>query len=161
MAGPYDGAMTEPASTAPASTAPAAVSPLDEAVARVGDRWALLLVQALLDGPRRFNELAEALPGIDPNVLSKRLRHLEHERVLVSQPYSRRPPRFAYELTASGRELAGALRLLAQWGAERSGSADAEGPRHLACGTSLEARWYCPTCATPVEDDDAGDLRFA
>jgi DNA-binding HxlR family transcriptional regulator len=171
VAGPYDGAMTEPASSAPAptvpaaadraSTAPAAVSPLDEAVARVGDRWALLLVQALLDGPRRFNELAEALPGIAPNVLSKRLRHLEQERVLVSQPYSRRPPRFAYELTASGRELAGALRLLAQWGAERSGSADAEGLRHLACGTPLEARWYCPTCATPVDDDDAGDLRFA
>jgi DNA-binding HxlR family transcriptional regulator len=171
MAGPYDGAMTEPASTVPAPTAsaptappsaaPAAVSPLDEAVARVGDRWTLLLVQALLDGPRRFNELVEALPGIAPNVLSKRLRHLEHERVLVSQPYSRRPPRFAYELTASGRELAGALRLLAQWGAERSGSADAEGLRHLACGTPLEARWYCPTCATPVEDDDTGDLRFA
>ena len=136
-----------------------AAAPLDEAVARVGDRWTLLIVQALLGGPRRFNDLAAALPGIAPTVLSQRLKHLEREAVVVSQPYSRRPPRFAYELTASGRELAGALRLLAQWGAERSGEGD--GLRHVACGTPLEARWYCPTCARPVDDDDAGDLRFA
>ena len=149
MAAPYDVAMSEPA----------AASPLDEAVARVGDRWTLLIVQALLGGPRRFNDLAAALPGIAPTVLSQRLKHLEREAVVVSQPYSRRPLRFAYELTASGRELAGALRLLAQWGAERSGEGD--GLRHVACGTPLEARWYCPTCALPVDDDDAGDLRFA
>jgi DNA-binding HxlR family transcriptional regulator len=153
--------MTDPAPTAPVAPEPAAASALDEATARVGDRWTLLLVQALLEGPRRFNELAEALPGIAPNVLSKRLKHLERESVLVSQPYSRRPPRFAYELTASGRELAGALRLLAQWGADRSGSPDPEGLRHLTCGTPVEARWYCPTCARPVEDNDTGDLRFA
>ena len=124
-------------------TEPHVASPLDEATARVGDRWTLLLVQALLDGPRRFNELLEALPGIAPNVLSQR-----------------RPPRFAYELTADGRELAGALRLLAQWGADRSGAPDPGSLRHRTCGTPLEARWYCPTCAHPVEDDDAGDLRF-
>jgi DNA-binding HxlR family transcriptional regulator len=151
MAAPYDVAM----SGTPASPA----SPLEEAVARVGDRWTLLIVQALLPGSRRFNDLVEALPGIAPTVLSQRLKHLEREAVVVSQPYSRRPPRFAYALTASGRELAGALRLLAQWGAERSGEGD--GLRHVACGTPLEARWYCPTCAHPVDDDDAGDLRFA
>jgi DNA-binding HxlR family transcriptional regulator len=147
---PYDVAMPE--------TSPAHAS-LDEAVARVGDRWTLLIVQALLAGSRRFNDLLGALPGIAPNILSQRLKHLEREAVVVSQPYSRRPPRFAYELTASGRELAGALRLLAQWGAERSGEGD--GLRHVDCGTPLEARWYCPTCARPVDDDDAGDLRFA
>ena len=149
MATPYDVAMSEPT----------AASPLEEAVARVGDRWTLLIVQALLAGPRRFNDLVDALPGIAPTVLSQRLKRLEREAVVVSQPYSRRPLRFAYELTASGRELAGALRLLAQWGAERSGEGD--GLRHVACGTPLEARWYCPTCARPVDDDDAGDLRFA
>jgi DNA-binding HxlR family transcriptional regulator len=149
VATPYDVAMSEPT----------AASPLEEAVARVGDRWTLLIVQALLGGSRRFNDLAAALPGIAPTVLSQRLKHLEREAVVVSQPYSRRPLRFAYELTASGRELAGALRLLAQWGAERSGEGD--GLRHVACGTPLEARWYCPTCALAVDDDDAGDLRFA
>ncbi|MGH9280206.1 MAG: winged helix-turn-helix transcriptional regulator, partial [Acidimicrobiales bacterium] len=60
-----------------------APSPLAEAVARVGDRWALLLVHALLDGPRRFNDLQHDLPGIAPNVLTQRLRHLEREGVVV------------------------------------------------------------------------------
>ncbi len=133
-------------------------SPLDEAVARVGDRWTLLIVQALLDGTRRFNELQDELPGIAPNVLSQRLKHLEREAVVVSRPYSRRPPRFAYELSASGLELAGALRLLAQWGAQRAG--DGETLRHAECGTPMEARWYCPTCARTVADDEAADLHY-
>ncbi len=134
-------------------------SPLDEAVARVGDRWALLIVQALLGGTRRFNDLQAELPGIAPNVLSQRLKHLEREAVVVSRPYSRRPPRFAYELSASGLELAGALRLLAQWGAERAGGGGAL--RHAECGTPMEARWYCPTCARMVADDEADDLHYA
>ncbi len=135
-------------------------SPLDEAVSRVGDRWALLLVQALLAGPRRFNELQDDLPGIAPNVLTQRLRHLERQGVLRAIPYSERPPRMVYELTASGQELAGALRLLAQWGAGRSPDA-VEPLRHGRCGTPLEARWYCPTCARGVDDEEArGELRF-
>ncbi|HWB71725.1 MAG TPA: helix-turn-helix domain-containing protein [Egibacteraceae bacterium] len=134
-------------------------SPLDAALARVGDRWALLLVDALMAGGRRFNDLQEDLPGIAPNVLSQRLKHLEREGVVVAKPYCRRPPRFVYELTAAGRELAGALRLLAQWGAARA--EDAEPLRHTACGTPMEARWYCPTCARPVADDQAEELRFA
>ena len=90
---------------------------LMEAVARVGDKWTLLLVSALLDGPRRFNDLVDDLGGIAPNVLSQRLRQLEQHGILVATPYSTRPPRFVYQLTGSGLELAGVLRLLAQWGA--------------------------------------------
>ncbi|HEX8770211.1 MAG TPA: helix-turn-helix domain-containing protein [Acidimicrobiales bacterium] len=136
-------------------------SPLGEAVASVGDRWVLLLVHALLDGPRRFGELLGDLPGIAPNILSERLRRLERERVLVATPYSRKPPRFVYELTSSGRELAGTLRLLAQWGAGRAGAEGAaDGLRHGPCGTPMEARWYCPTCAEVVDDDHNEDLRF-
>ncbi|HZD39056.1 MAG TPA: helix-turn-helix domain-containing protein [Actinomycetes bacterium] len=134
-------------------------SPLREAVVRVGDRWTLLIVEALLEGPRRFNDLSGELPGIASNILSQRLKELERWGLVVGKPYSERPPRFAYQLSAAGRELAGALRLLAQWGAQRSGDSDAL--QHLECGTQLETRWYCPTCARVVEDDEAGDLRFA
>ncbi len=133
-------------------------SPLEAALERVGDRWALLLVHALLDGPRRFSDLTEAVPGIAPNVLSNRLKSLEREGVVAARPYSRRPPRFTYELTAAGAELAGALRLLAQWGAGPSD--DTEAVRHAACGTTVEARWYCPTCARVVDEDEGGDLHF-
>jgi DNA-binding HxlR family transcriptional regulator len=134
-------------------------SPLQEAVVRVGDRWTLLIVEALLNGPRRFNDLTDELPGIASNILSQRLKELERWGLVVGTPYSERPPRFAYQLSAAGRELAGALRLLAHWGAQRSGDGDAL--QHLECGTQLETRWYCPTCTRVVEDDEAGDLRFA
>jgi DNA-binding HxlR family transcriptional regulator len=132
-------------------------SPLAAALERVGDRWSLLLVEALLTGPRRFNELGEAVTGIAPNILSDRLRRLESERVISASPYSERPPRFAYALTAEGQELAGALRLLADWGSRVS--RESEPLRHAACGTPVEARWYCPTCDRPVEGKEAEQVR--
>jgi len=138
-----------------------APSPLEEAVARVGDRWALLIVSALLDGPRRFNDLQADVGGIAANVLSQRLRSLEQHGVVVATPYCRRPPRFVYQLTAAGAELAGALRLLAQWGANQAPDT-ADPLRHAACGTPMEARWYCPTCGR-VEGDTVTaeeDVRF-
>src|SRR3954451_5851060 len=93
------------------------VSPLSEALTSVGDRWTLLVIEALLEGPRRFGDLQSDVPGIAPNILTQRLRHLEREALVVSRPSSERPPRFVYELTSAGAELAGALRLLADWGA--------------------------------------------
>lgn len=133
-------------------------SPLAAALERVGDRWSLLLVEALLAGPRRFGELAEAVPGIAPNILADRLRRLEAERVIRSTPYSQRPPRFVYELSDEGAELAGALRLLADWGSRVS--SEAEPMRHATCGTPLEARWFCTTCARAVESSEADEVRY-
>lgn len=144
---PYDPAMPDQSAT----------SPLAAALERVGDRWSLLLVEALLPGPRRFNELTDAVEGIAPNILTDRLRRLEAERVVRSRPYSERPPRMAYELTAEGQELAGALRLLADWGSRVA--RDAEPIHHAVCGTPVEARWYCPTCDRPVEPSEADELR--
>jgi DNA-binding HxlR family transcriptional regulator len=131
---------------------------LADAAERVGDRWTLLVVDALLQGPRRFNDLQEMVTGIAPNVLSQRLKHLEREAIVVTRPYSERPPRLAYELTASGHELAGVLKLLAHWGG-RSGD-EAEPLRHSECGTPLEAHWYCPTCARPVEQSAQADVQM-
>jgi DNA-binding HxlR family transcriptional regulator len=136
-----------------------APSALAAALESVGDRWTLLIVEALLAGPRRFGDLEDELTGIAPNVLSQRLRRLEGEGLVLAQPYSERPPRFVYELTATGRELAGALRLLADWGARHREGGD--GPRHASCGGPLEARWWCPTCEEVVDDSEAGDLHFA
>jgi DNA-binding HxlR family transcriptional regulator len=136
-------------------------SPLAEAVARVGDRWTLLIVEALLSGPRRFNDLQDDVEGIAANILSARLRKLEADGIVIARPYSRRPLRVAYELTASGRDLAGALTLLAHWGSGRSD--EVEAPRHSACGTPMEARWYCPTCAQVVDEavaDVTAEVRY-
>src|SRR6266508_5131156 len=114
------------------TSAPEDRSPLAEALAAVGDRWTLLVVEALLEGPVRFNDLQEAIAGIAPNILSERLRRLEREGLAVAQPYSEHPPRYVYELTSAGTELAGALRLLSDWGARHR---EAEPVRHEACGT--------------------------
>jgi DNA-binding HxlR family transcriptional regulator len=143
---PYDPRMSAP------------TSPLAAALERVGERWSLLVVEALLAGPRRFGELAEAVPGIAPNILAERLRRLDAERVIRSSPYSQRPPRFVYQLTDEGAELAGALRLLADWGSRVA--REAEPVRHATCGTPLEARWFCPTCARAVDDAEADEVRY-
>jgi DNA-binding HxlR family transcriptional regulator len=146
---------TKPGAEPPANE-PA--TPLELALERVGDRWSLLLVEALLGGPRRFNELAEGVSGIAPNILTDRLRRLEREGVILARPYSDRPPRMEYALTSAGRDLAGALRLLADWGSRRSD--DADPLRHATCGTPLEARWYCPTCSIVIDDPTATESRL-
>jgi len=132
--------------------------PLDAALTAVGDRWTLLLVEALLPGPARFGDLQAALPGIAPTVLSQRLRQLEERSLVVATPYSERPLRYVYELAAPARELAAPLRLLADWAVRHR---DAEPLRHVACGTALEATLWCPTCEAPVADDATSDLHWA
>lgn len=137
-------------------------APLDRALSRIGDRWTLLLVDELRAGPRRFNELLDAFDGLAPNVLSKRLKQLEAEGLVVAAPYCDRPVRLEYRLTAVGHELAGALRLLTAWGAERDPTEAGEHVplHHRTCGTTLEARWYCPTCHRVVDDDEPAELRY-
>lgn len=121
----------------------------------VGDRWSLLVVSRLLRGPRRFGELLGELDGLAPNILSRRLERLEADGLVVGEPYSTRPVRHAYRLTAPGAELGGALRMLAGWAAASQGARPgrSEGvPVHAACGSALEARWFCATCDRAVDD---------
>lgn len=146
---------------------PMADDPLTEAVSQIGDRWSLLVVDALLQGPQRFGELLDRVDGVAPNILSKRLKQLEADRLVVAEPYSRRPLRHTYRLTAAGEELAGVLRLLSQWAAgRRGGSPTGQGDSgwaalaHQTCGTTLEAQWYCPTCGEAVDADQASDLHW-
>ena len=131
---------------------------VDRALARaaeaVGDRWSLLVVSRLLPGPKRFGELLADLDGLAPNILARRLASLEGEGLVVGEPYSTRPVRHAYRLTARGADLAGALRMLAGWAAPDV-AAPGDGPApavHDACGTPLEARWFCGTCDQAVDD---------
>ena len=84
----------------------------------VGERWTLLIVRELNSGPKRYTNLADALPGIGTSLLATRVRQLESDgviqrRLLLDQPSSA----VAYELTDAGRELATAAIPLALWGA--------------------------------------------
>ncbi len=133
----------------PSLTVDPADGALADAAELVGDRWSLLVVSRLLRGPRRFGDLLDELDGLAPNILSRRLARLEADGVVVGEPYSTRPVRHAYRLTARGAELAGALRMLAGWGA-RAGAGHGGGregtPVHGTCGSPLEVRWFCSTC---------------
>jgi DNA-binding HxlR family transcriptional regulator len=133
-------------------------SPLAHALARVGDRWSLLVVEALLAAPGRFNELLDQIDGIAPNILSDRLKRLERDGLVLSRLYSQRPPRSRYELTGEGKELAGTLRLLAHWAARHVPSTQT--PRHSTCGTPIEVRWYCPTCDHLVDEHGQAAVQF-
>jgi DNA-binding HxlR family transcriptional regulator len=129
---------------------------LDRALGVVGDRWSLRLVEALLPGPQRYGELAGAVAGIAPNILASRLKRLEQEGLVVASAYTLRPPRYQYELTAAGRELADAVHHLAAWAARREGL---PAPTfHETCGTALELRPWCPTCEQVVDDVEADGL---
>ena len=120
-----------------------------------------LLKERAMHGYQLSKRLADTLGAfwkVSYGSLYPALKRLEREGLAVAQPYSERPPRYVYELTAAGAELAGALRLLAGWGARHG---EAEPVRHEACGSPLEARWYCPTCEESVEDPAEAGVHFA
>jgi len=143
----------------PDRSSPAPSDPLGRALAVVGDRWSLAVVDALLDAPRRFGELSDAVGGIAPNILTRRLAHLERAGLVVATPYSRRPVRLSYALTEPGIELAAVIAQLRSWGA-RTG-VDDTGRHHDACGAALESRPWCPTCERVVGDDESSELAWA
>ena len=152
------------------TSSPTTLGALDRALQEVGDRWSLMVVAALSDGPSRFNELQASIAGIAPNILSRRLRDLEAAALIVASPYQDRPVRMEYRLTAAGAELAGVLVQLAAWGGQRpaadpssAATADAradaaDAVRHATCGTRLESRWWCRTCERTVDPDEESGL---
>jgi DNA-binding HxlR family transcriptional regulator len=88
----------------------------------VGERWSILVVRELLVGPRRFTDLVHGLPGIGTNILSARLKQLEHGGIVQRR---RLPPPAAsavYELTEYGRELEPILHAVGRWGAKTMGT---------------------------------------
>jgi len=87
-----------------------------QALAVVGDWWSLLIVRDVAGGRVRFDELQAEL-GVSRKVLSERLRTLVDHDVLELRPYSERPPRHEYHLSARGRGLLPVLIALQDWGA--------------------------------------------
>ena len=135
------------------------MEPLDRALALLGDRWSLLVVEALLDGPRRFGEVTAAVPAIAPNILARRLTHLTRAGLVAATPYSNRPIRLRYSLTATGAELVGVLEQLASWAARHEGL---DAPfHHDTCGTTVESRPWCPTCERVVDGDEVSEVSWA
>lgn len=90
--------------------------PIARTLDLLGDKWTLLIVRELLRGKRRFRDIEAGLPGIPPNLLSDRLKVLEHAKVVNREYFRELPPRVEYSLTGSGAELEAVLESLAGWG---------------------------------------------
>jgi DNA-binding HxlR family transcriptional regulator len=95
--------------------------PVAHALRLVGERWALLLVVELMSGPKRYTDLADALPGIGTNILADRLRDLEAGGIVTKRKLPPPAASRVYELTEYGEALKPTIRELAVWGARSLG----------------------------------------
>jgi DNA-binding HxlR family transcriptional regulator len=93
----------------------AAECPSRRLLDRIGDRWTVLIVGALDDGPQRFSALAARVGGISQKMLTQTLRSLERDGLVTRTVYAEVPPRVEYELTPLGRSLQVPLRALEDW----------------------------------------------
>jgi len=82
---------------------------------RIGDRWTVLVVGALSDGPLRFSELVVRVDGVSQKMLTQTLRGLEHDGLVGRTVTAAVPVRVDYELTDAGRTLRAPLRALEDW----------------------------------------------
>lgn len=84
-------------------------------LARVGDKWSVLVIMLLGDGPRRFNEIKRMVGGISQRMLTLTLRGLERDGLVTRTVFPTIPPRVDYELTELGRSLREPVQNLGQW----------------------------------------------
>jgi DNA-binding HxlR family transcriptional regulator len=88
---------------------------VSEVLARVGDKWTVLVVSTLGDGPKRFNEIRRALGSISQRMLTLTLRALERDGLVTRTVFPTIPPRVDYELTSLGRSLLDPVSALGLW----------------------------------------------
>jgi DNA-binding HxlR family transcriptional regulator len=109
-------------------------------LARIGDKWTLLVVRELAEGPRRFSEIRRSLGSISQKMLTTTLRSLERDGFVTRTVFPTVPPRVDYELTALGRDLQKPVAALSDWAlknAERVEHAQAKFDKaHAATGVS-------------------------
>lgn len=105
---------------------------------RIGDRWTVLVIGTLDEGPRRFSEIGRRIDGISQKMLTQTLRGLEHDGLVKRTQYPEIPPRVEYELTALGQSLQDPLRALEAWANEHMAEVLAARGAHqrLVSGTS-------------------------
>jgi DNA-binding HxlR family transcriptional regulator len=90
--------------------------PIAHALGLVGERWSLLVIRELLQGPKRYTDLAASLPGIGTNILAARLKDLELAGVVAKRKLEPPAASTVYELTDYGHQLKPVIRELAVWG---------------------------------------------
>ena len=98
---------------------------VSEVLARVGDKWTVLVVSALGEGPKRFNELRRALGSISQRMLTLTLRALERDGLVTRTVFATIPPRVDYELTRLGHSLLDPVSGLSLWARQNRSAIEA------------------------------------
>jgi len=101
-------------------------------LARVGDKWSVLIVVLLGDGPRRFSELKRAIDGISQRMLTLTLRGLERDGLVTRTVFPTIPPRVDYALTDLGRSLWPPVQALGEWAHANNATINAARARYDA-----------------------------
>ncbi|MGW7683751.1 winged helix-turn-helix transcriptional regulator [Kribbella sp. NPDC054772] len=82
---------------------------------RIGDKWTVLAVLLLRDGPLRFTELRDGIGRVAPKVLTQTLRRLERDGLITREVFAEIPPRVVYTLTPLGASLIAPIAVLTDW----------------------------------------------
>ena len=88
---------------------------VSETLARIGDKWTLLVVELLADGPMRFNQIRRTIGNISQRMLTLTVRGLERDGLVTRTVHPTIPPRVDYELTKLGRTLREPVMAIASW----------------------------------------------
>jgi len=89
---------------------------VEAALEVIGGKWKLVILRHLLEGTKRFGELDRALPAITPRMLTRQLRELENDGLVLRTVYKQVPPKVEYSLTEIGASLHPLTDQLEQWG---------------------------------------------
>jgi DNA-binding HxlR family transcriptional regulator len=88
---------------------------VSQILSRIGDKWSVLVVMRLSQGPQRFGELRDQIGGISQKMLTATLRGLERDGLVTRTVFPTIPPRVEYELTDLGRDLTVPVIALGEW----------------------------------------------
>jgi DNA-binding HxlR family transcriptional regulator len=111
-------------------------------LSRVGDKWSVLVIMRLGEGPRRFNELKRMIGGISQRMLTLTLRGLERDGLVRRTVTPTVPPRVDYELTELGHDLRGPVAALGEWAI-----------RHQSCIQAARAHFDAANGADPSREE--------
>lgn len=89
---------------------------VEVAVGVIGGKWKIVILRHLLEGTKRFGELDRALPGITPRMLTRQLRELAADGLVLRTMYPQVPPKVEYSVTEIGESLRSIIDQLEQWG---------------------------------------------
>jgi DNA-binding HxlR family transcriptional regulator len=87
-------------------------------LSRVGDKWSVMVIVYIQDGPRRFNEIKRGIGGISQQMLTRTVRGLERDGLVARTIMPTSPPQVEYTLTRLGRSLSKPVLALGQWACE-------------------------------------------